>query len=213
MRSAIGRSDRVIVGAVDTHGIWSADGAGVVGREWHCGTRQHLHTVVADIACTAIDHQPVNLTHHEVVGGEQERVFRTGALQIHDLVDAAAVNAALQAHVVALVAVGWRNLDGDGGGAGKKGKPLVVVEHVVRTAGKWLHHIVVVDGGTVAVDVVAEHRGIGTGVAGLRKTRRRALGMDFCQSCHEGKSKDENLQGSCFHCTRVFIQTTSLPAG
>jgi hypothetical protein len=65
-------------------------------------------------------------------------------------------------------------LDADGGGAGKKAEPFVVVQRPAWTTGEWPGYVVVVDGIAIPVQVFANNGGAAV-VAGIRKTNRGAL--------------------------------------
>ena len=87
-------------------------------------------------------------------------------------------------------AVTWGDLEGDGGSSRYKCEPFIVVEHVARAAGKWLLHVVIIDGAAIAIDVLAKHRRKHTSVASIGETRRRALS-------HQGQALHKQAKGEC----------------
>jgi len=74
-------------------------------------------------------------------------------LDIHHRTAATVVNTPLQTIVVAVtIAVGRRNLDGDGGRARIKSKPFIVVQNKITAATReTLLLVVVVDGVAVSI--------------------------------------------------------------
>ena len=72
------------------------------------------------------------------------------------------------------IAVGWSNLNGNGGGSGKKAKPFIIVEGPTLTTRECPGLIVVVDCVAIPVQVFTNDRATAV-VARIWKPRRRTV--------------------------------------
>ena len=132
------------------------------------GTFQDLYFVIAHIARAAIYHKPIYLADYKISGGKLEWVIGTGALCIHQIGGTPAtwrresraiiINCCLQALLAAWITVGRGDFQGNGGGASKKAKPLVVVQLPARAAREIPRLIAVIDFCTVTIQAFTNNR-------------------------------------------------------
>ena len=72
------------------------------------------------------------------------------------------------------IAVGWSNLNGNGGGSGKKAKPFIIVEGPTLTTRECPGLVVVIDLVAITIQVFTNDRAAAV-VSGIWKPRRRTV--------------------------------------
>jgi len=111
------------------------------------------------------------------------------------------IDGTLEALLAACLAIAGGDLNSDAGGTSVKSEPLVVIQYVVRTTGKGLLLVVVVDGAAVAVQVQTVGQSFNTGIGRGWRAWWRALGENELAKCQE----DEQYSVKLFHAINLGL--------